>query len=126
MITPVWHKARPLRRQRAVKKLRKQMLFSRKMKHSPLNFKIAGILSGIPGDHDNVITPPERNLVQPVSLPHKPAEMMPDHAVPDLFAHRNTEPVLIRPIFQNIHDELPVCQRCSLLVYLLKILILFE
>lgn len=76
-------------------------------------------------DH-NVQTTIEHRFMQSVTFPHQPRDPMPHDAVAHLLADADSNPVPSGAIFHDIHDQIFVCIRFTVLVNGLELLILLK
>ena len=91
-----------------------------------LHIKITPAFGRRPCNYHNIISTLEIFFVKPITFSQQTGYSMPDYTVPYLFAHRNTQPVLQKPVFSHIHHKISVCQGFSFPVIHLKIPVPFQ
>ena len=93
------------------------------MKQGIFNFLIACPSRTFPCNDYNVQTTIEHALLQSVAFPDEPGNVMPYHAVSDLFTHADPNPVHFRAIFLDYHYKILIGIRPAVFVNELELVI---
>lgn len=75
-------------------------------------------------DH-NIQTTIEYRFMQPITFPHQPCNPVSYNTVADLFTHTDSYSVFLRTIFLDIHNQILIRIRLSVLIHKLELVIFF-
>lgn len=87
---------------------------------------IIGIRSAYPRDDCQVQTTIEPVFMQSVVFPDKPLDPVPYDAVADLFAHGDSQPVILLSVATHIQNKLPVSVGSAVVVYVFEVLVFLQ